>query len=211
MLAGLVGGHRTGKTTLAREYAKKNKIEFVETSVSAIMRDLGVDPGQPMAFATRLDVQEAVLARADALFERYVCAETITDRTPIDFIAYLMADLHGQPEVGEAEETRIKRYVDACYDMLNRRFGVIMLVQPGIPLVYEPGKAALSPSYIEHLNTLMLGLMADGRCQISRYHLGRHILDIKQRLAALEEACARERAMAAASMNEVRQLGYVLH
>jgi hypothetical protein len=37
---------------------------------------------------------------------------------------------------------------------------MVMIVQPGIPIVPAPGKASLNTAYIEHLNLLALGLMS---------------------------------------------------
>ena len=43
-MIGLVGSHRTGKTTLARAFAEDSGIPFVETSTAEVFRRLGYDP-----------------------------------------------------------------------------------------------------------------------------------------------------------------------
>src|SRR3569832_863688 len=67
-LIGLCGAHRTGKTSLAKAYAKKHGIAFMETSVSAIFKELGLDPAASFDFKTRLDIQEVILERLDAMY-----------------------------------------------------------------------------------------------------------------------------------------------
>jgi hypothetical protein len=181
----LFGAHRTGKTTLAKAYADKHGIEFVETSVSAIFRDLGLDPAVPMLFAQRLSVQQEILKRLDAVYERYAGRQAIFDRCPIDLLGYTLGDAVGDSVPSECMP-ELGSYIDACYDVLNRRFSTVVLVQPGIPLVAAEGKAVSNPAYIEHLNSLMLGLAADPRCKLVPRYIARHVTDLNERVATLE-------------------------
>ena len=91
-MLGLSGSHRVGKTTLAKLYAEKHGFAFVQTSVSAIFKELGLDPAQTYDFATRLTVQEEILKRLDKTFAEHAGQAAITDRTPLDFLAYTMGD-----------------------------------------------------------------------------------------------------------------------
>lgn len=183
---GLCGAHRTGKTTLAKAIAEKHGAIFVQTSVSAIFRDLGYDPAVTYDFTTRLEIQEEVLKRVDAI---YACvpvgAPAITDRTPLDMLAYTMADAIGDRVSGEDQE-RFARYTQACFDVTNKRFATVTLVQPGIELKVEAGKAAVNRAYIEHLNSLMLGLTVDPRLKATHFYLQRHMLALDERIAAME-------------------------
>src|SRR3569832_662701 len=82
-LIGLCGAHRTGKTSLAKAYAKKHGIAFMETSVSAIFKELGLDPAASFDFKTRLDIQEVILERLDAMYSMVAPVSfAIVDRTP---------------------------------------------------------------------------------------------------------------------------------
>lgn len=187
-LTGLCGAHRTGKTSLARAYAEKHGIAFIETSVSAIFRELGHDPAASFDFKTRLDIQEVILSRLDAVYGSMPpSVHAITDRTPLDMLAYTMAEAIG-PAVGEADQERFARYVERCIDVTNRRFSTIVIVQPGIPLKYEEGKALMNPAYIEHLNSLVLGLSVDERVKCAHFYIKRNLIDMDERLAALAQA-----------------------
>lgn len=209
-MIGLCGAHRTGKTSLARAYAEKHGIAFVETSVSAIFKDLGHDPSATFDFKTRLDIQEVILERLDVVYGALNPAEqAITDRTPIDMLGYTMSEAIGEA-VSAADQERFAKYVDRCFDVTNRRFSCLVLVQPGIPLVYQPGKAIMNAAYIDHLNSLMLGLSVDQRVKAAHYYIPRRLVAMDERLAALENAVGRAEHMALQDSNTWRQAGGML-
>ena len=209
MSVGLCGSHRTGKTTLARAYAQKRGIQFVETSVSAIWHSLGYDPAKEYDFATRLTVQEEILKRVDAVYAKYAGLDFITDRTPLDMAAYTLGDAIGDRVPPECQ-VRLANYVNECFAVTNRRFGMVLLVQPGIPLVDAPGKAAMNVGYIEHLNSLILGLTVDERLTSLHYYMPRAILKHEDRLAALEASVDRAKSRATAEFIDARAVGKVL-
>lgn len=204
-MIGLLGAHRTGKTSLAKQYAEKHGIAFIETSVSAIFKELGYDPAGTFDFATRLTIQEAILERLDKMYGGVV-GQAICDRTPIDLMAYTAAEAVGE-SVTPADQTRFARYVQRCFEMTNKRFSTIILVQPGIPLVMAEGKAALNEAYIEHLNSLMLGLSVDQRVRVPHFYIPRQLIAMEDRLAALENAVGRASHSATQESAEMRAEG----
>lgn len=204
-MIGLCGAHRTGKTSLARAFAEKHKLEFVQTTVSQVFKDMGLDPAVTYDFKTRLDVQEAILKRSDAQYAAVGAKPAITDRTPLDFLMYTLADAV-QNTVPEDQQARFKKYVQSCIDVTNKRFGVLLVVQPGIPVVVEEGKAALNEAYIEHLNSIVLGLSVDERIKSAHFYLPRHMTNMDERIAALDFAVGRAKKRA-----EVEREGAVLH
>lgn len=208
-MIGLCGAHRTGKTTLARNFAAKNGIPFVETSVSAIWYELGYDPAQTYDFGTRLIVQEEILKRVDAKFSEYAGQEFITDRTPLDMAAYTLADAIGE-RVPEQCQQRMKDYLNACFEATNKRFGVICLVQPGIALKAEPGKAAMNEAYIEHLNSLLFGLMVDERVKCQHFYIPRAITGMEERMHSLTAAVGRSKERVNMDYANAARLGQVL-
>jgi len=209
MTVGLCGAHRTGKTTLARAYAQKRGVPFVETSVSAIWHSLGYDPAKEYDFATRLMVQEEILKRVDAIYAKYAGLDFITDRTPLDMAAYTLGDAIGERVPADCQD-RLTAYVRNCFDVTNRRFGLVLLIQPGIPLVNAPGKAAMNQGYIEHLNSLILGLTVDERLTSLHYYMPRAIVSPEDRLAALEASVDRAKGKAIAELVDAKSSGKVL-
>jgi len=184
----LVGAHRTGKSTLARAFAQTHDIPFVQTGATEVFKALGLDPKAEYPIAERIAIQTSILSAFEAQWLDAMSRSTffISDRSPIDLASYLLADvtrqtLAGQPAVAEA----VNYYVQRCLESANRFFATIVLVQPGIQLVEEEGKAPACPAYMEHLNALQLGLLTDSRLQARNYVIRRECLDLEVRVQCL--------------------------
>lgn len=183
---GLAGSHRTGKSTLARVVAKRSGIPFIKTTTTEVFARLGLDPAAKMDFATRLDVQRRILRAYQEAWQSAHLAHQpfITDRTPVDLLAYTFADIQGETQVNDAE---LELYVADCFEVTNRFFESLVLVQPGIPLIYAAGKAALNKAYIEHINTLIIGFCHDARLRVSVHILPREMTDMEARIEAIRK------------------------
>lgn len=185
MTVGCVGAHRVGKSSLSRVFAEKQKWTFAETSVSQIFKELGHSPSDKFDFKTRLTIQEQILIRLNEFYKKTSGAHVITDRTPIDMLAYTMAEAVGDAVLPEDQE-RFIRYANDCFDVTNKWFSCIIVVQPGIPLVHEEGKAVLNGAYIEHLNALIMGLCNDQRLSIPHYYIPKNRIDMGERVQSVE-------------------------
>lgn len=175
---GLCGSHRTGKTTLARQVAAQRHMEFLETTTSSVFARNGLNPSEPMDFSTRIWIQDKVV---DAAVEVWQAASGpfISDRTPIDMLAYTLADIQGKSEV---DFTALEKYMEHCFSVTNRFFSRLVVVQPAIPLVHEEGKAALNKAYMEHLNFLVMGLCQDERQCCPVHIISREIIEMSERI-----------------------------
>lgn len=190
-MIGLCGPHRSGKTTLAREYAKNSDAKFLETRASVVFKDMGLDPAKTYDFSTRMDVQEEILKRFEADYRKQIGGMSIiTDRTPLDLLAYTLAEAVADNVEGQNEE-RLERYSYNCFRVLNNYFSIVMLVQPGLPLVAENGKAALNKAYQEHLNAIILGLMVGEKTNVPAFFIPRSNLDLGERLDLLQRCIGR--------------------
>lgn len=175
---GLCGSHRTGKTTLAGRISEKAGMVFIRTTTSEVFAANGLNPASPMDFSTRIWIQHKVVDAAEAVWRRAE-APFISDRTPIDMMAYTLADIQGKTEV---DHQQLEAYLDHCYAVTNSFFSRLVVVQPAIPLVHEEGKAALNRAYMEHLNMLVMGLCCDERLDCPVHVMRRDILDLDERV-----------------------------
>jgi hypothetical protein len=181
MNIGLCGSHRTGKTTLAEAISRKTGMPFIKTGTSAVFKENGLDPSGPMDFKQRIWIQHKILDAAENLWHDGQ-KQFITDRTPLDMAAYTLADIQGGTDVDFIE---LGKYIERCFKTTNEVFNMLVLIQPGIPLMHEEGKAALNEGYLEHLNYLILGLCNDDRIQSRFVFLGRNVTGIEDRIALI--------------------------
>lgn len=186
MIVGLAGAHRTGKTTLARAYAEKHKVPFVQTSASGTFARLGMDPRKDYPFGVRLMIQAEILADCEQVWRKNGDSY-ITDRTPLDLMAYTVADVTRE-NVGEAESKVLVDYLGTCFKVLNRCFPCVVIVQPGISLVERRDAAPCNVAYIEHINSLVLGFMVDERYEGEHFYIPRKRLALEERVSCIEYA-----------------------
>ena len=181
MNIGLCGSHRTGKTTLAEAISVKTGMPFVRTNTSGVFRKCGIDPAEAFDLNKRLWIQDKILKAAEIMWDAEH-KQFITDRTPLDMAAYTLGDILGSTEVNFIE---LEGYLSRCIEATNKFFRQLVLVQPGIPLVHEEGKAALNEGYLEHLNFLVLGLCNDERIKSDLLCIPRHMKSIEDRAALI--------------------------
>ena len=165
-IIGLVGTHRTGKTTLAKSWAKENDVPFVEISVSKVIQEeTGGDCSQISSMDMRLKAQRKLVDVCDQKFLRRRDL-FITDRTPIDVAAYTLAEVR-QNDMTPAQQKEVKLIVEDCIDITNAAFAELILLQPDIPYVVEPGKPPLNTAYQDLVHYLCMGLMMDSRLEVN--------------------------------------------
>ncbi len=193
MSYGLVGAHRVGKTTLAHHMTQATDCSLLLTDVGSVWDAHGLDPSEPIPFGQRIAIQNDILDHCEALWYGEV-NHFFTDRTPIDMMAYTMADIAGHMALTERELQQFRAYQARCFRSTHRFFGTLFLIQPGIKLA-DPGDkpcARMDMAYMEHLNTLMNGLMYSTACKTSSYVMPRSKVDLKARvnwlLASLDHA-----------------------
>jgi hypothetical protein len=192
MLYGLVGAHRVGKTELGRRLSDEYEFAFHETRMSDALQALGIDPQADMPFEHRLKVQEALLetlligyaqARQDHPGEDVI----IVDRTPLDVLAYTMADLQRETLKSGSLNDLMGQHVVRAFQTTNFNFAGLTLVQPGIPLIPDPGKAPANTHYQEAIAAQMLGVVCHPRNNVNSLILSRKKLSYKSRISAISE------------------------
>lgn len=189
IVIGLAGAHRTGKTTLANTFADMTGAHVCVTSTSAVFAGLGIDPKAELPFSERLMCQNRILMQMSADIEKAkddAHAQgsdiVIVDRTPIDALAYLMADVQ---RTTPASVDGMRNYIGNCRALLMKHFDGVMQIQPGIPFVEEEGKAQANPVYIEHLNVLIAGASSVIGSPIVTAQMARNCLTMDDRIRVL--------------------------
>lgn len=204
-MIGLTGSHRTGKTTLAKVFAEQMNIPFVQTSASQVFKDMGFDPAVDYPFHTRMDVQERILSIFAVDYAKHE-GVFITDRTPIDMMAYTVADVR-QKTLAPDEELRLAKYCKACVELTNKTFSVLVVVQPGIPVVPEDGKASLSQGYINHVAHIIMGITVSEEIAPSHFYIPKKMTSMEDRLACITFAVRKVTTRHKEFLEKMEELG----
>lgn len=182
---GLVGAQRVGKTTLAAMYAKQANIPFFRTSASESLRNIGMDAKADYSFGLRLYGQMQILKDWLEQVQAVAHKPFITDRTPMDMYAYLIADVT-RAGLDQQSEAILYAYRNQCFEACEQYFSHMMLVQPGIPLVETHTSAPASFCHMEHINAVMLGLFISYAPAPIMASLPRHTTDMTKRIGMLK-------------------------
>lgn len=162
MILGLAGTHRSGKSTLARDVAEKAGIGFYDGSFGRLAKTLGYESVARMDIAERLSMQHRVLD----LYEREIRRDgggLITDRTPLDMCAYLVAEVGMHAGLEEAASRSVVAYRDRCISLTRELFDAVFLLQPLPVYVVADGKPSGDPAYQQHIQMLIEGAVHAAR------------------------------------------------
>ena len=183
-MIGLCGAHRTGKTTLARTFAETSGLYYLESKVSDTFKRLGIDPRKDYDFEDRLYFQYQILYDMERLYQEAPTPFFVTDRTPIDVYSYLLADVQ-RSTLNSVQEDDLERFWQEACRITSKHFDLVMVIQPGIELIEEEGKAPAAPGYVEHINAIIIGLV-----------MGRSYADLDTNIILMkrEITCLRERS-----------------
>jgi len=160
MLYGLTGSSGTGKTTLGKAVAESLGIEFRPTSITECARRHGFNAVGVLPLTDRLALQNHLLEdHIEMLAE--APRPLIVDRTPIDFIGYLMAefDMHSHMRASPEELVAADDYVQRCLTATLRYYDHVFIL--GQLDFYE--EAATRPAdnraYQTHSQLIMEGAL----------------------------------------------------
>lgn len=172
-IVGVVGATGTGKTTLC----ERSEMPFIRTDVSGVYKKFGRDPKFRMSLLERLEVQTAILDHHIAMWRdqslKYAGQIIVTDRTPICFMTYTLAEISGYSQLGAEEDTLLLLYLARCRAALFEHFaGIFHLTGSPHAVATDDGKvrAITSRPYHEHYQAISVGLTVDN-VATSRYHI----------------------------------------
>ena len=190
-MIGLLGAHRTGKSTLMYEFVKKHPaVKATTFNVGALQKGLGFNSNkQDYPFETLMQIQEHLimcfkqhleeLGKTDALLRQE--SLYISDRTPVDLIGYTM--IHANGNLTDNQSEWLLSYIQRCIELTNKYYSKLVLIQPGITPVKDNDTSA-EPilGFMEHLNAIYLSYMIDNRVTPQKLIMPRDLLDLQQRV-----------------------------
>ena len=190
-MIGLLGAHRTGKSTLCQALLSAGRGSFweKEISISKMQKDMGYDSSnQSYDWETRKSIQSGLL---DAFFKklheetiiRAVVANLITERTPLDLIGYLVMNAPENPTAEDLEW--IDNYIANCIALTNASYSKVFLLQPGIEYV-ECATSAKEDS-MDILNAIYLKTLLDPRLTVDRVIVPQEMTDLTERVLFVME------------------------
>lgn len=158
MLYGISGASGTGKTTLAKRVADDLGITYLSGSITETARKHGFDAVGLLPLDKRIELQIKLLEDHIAMIGE-AGRPAIVDRTPIDMIAYLMAefDMHSHRRATAEELQHAANYVELALDATAKLYDHIFVV--GILDHYEEAdtRPKPNPAYQMHTQLLMQG------------------------------------------------------
>lgn len=163
---GLAGTHRSGKTTTAKHVAQRLGLDFHDGSFGKLAARLGYNSVEAMTPEARIEMQEKCLALhlADLQALPRPC---ITDRTPLDFIAYAVAEIGMHSGVSENVSRRVDPYVENCLRVTKGHYGGVALLKPLPVYKNEEGKPSSCIGYQTHVQLLIEGALFRLRGEMS--------------------------------------------
>lgn len=190
-MIGLLGAHRTGKSTLMNEFVKKYPaVKATTFNVGALQKELGFNSNkQDYPFDVLMQIQEHLYITFDKHLESLRTQDAvlrqeslyISDRTPLDLIGYTM--IHANGNLSKIQSKWLIDYVDSCIKLTNKYYDKLILIQPGITPVKDNDTSA-EPilGFMEHLNAIYLSYMIDNRVTPQKLIMPRDLLDLQQRV-----------------------------
>lgn len=192
-LYGLVGAHRTGKTTLAKAVAEELGVPFHKTTVSDTLKQLMINPQVDLAFRERLTIQEIILDDLARCYKEAIEANpeapiVIVDRTPLDVLGYTRSEILRET-MNPTLDRLMSNHEQRCIELTNFHFAGLCLVQPGIPLIADSTKGSANVHYQRHVHATMLDAVLDDRLKIPAFVLGSGNVDLTSRVSDTVDEC----------------------
>lgn len=161
MLYGICGSSGSGKSTLGRMVAESLDMTFQPTSITECAKRHGFDAVGSLSLEQRLELQNHLLADHVEMIGK-AKRPLIVDRTPIDFIAYLLAEFHMHSHEGMQPSLllEVRNYVDLCLKETRAHYDMVFMLAP-LP-VYEVSvtRPAPNPAYQAHTDLIMRGALS---------------------------------------------------
>ena len=160
MAFAIAGASGTGKTTLARAIAGELAIPYRDMSFGRIARERGYPSAvADMTINARMDMQFACLAAYEIELSTWE-GPFVTDRSPIDMIGYVLAEVGMHANTHPTMAARIVTYVRACVDATREAIAAILVARPLGMYETSPHRPGEDAAYQTHVQLLIEGGLA---------------------------------------------------
>ncbi|MGV1754768.1 AAA family ATPase [Agrobacterium sp. CG674] len=158
MLYGIAGSSGTGKTTLAKAVAESLGITYIPTSITESANRHGFNPVGFLSIQDRLKMQWHLLQDHIELITA-TPGPCITDRTPIDFIGYMLCELDMQSHmrISAKDIQEIESYKDRCLKDVVRFYDHIFVATQLDDYEVANTRPADNRAYQSHSQLVMEG------------------------------------------------------
>lgn len=185
MMIGLIGAHRTGKTTLAKHVESGvPSIKAITVNIGQAQKILGFDSSkQDYSFKERRIIQDGLLNYMAELYKEAAVhyENVIFDRTPLDLIGYTMLAVTANA-LDQEDEEWLKDYIRNCNLLTEFYLDRIFLLQPSIELRNENTTSAPAhPGYVEHFNYIYAGVITQINYRTRAFIIPRQVTDLDDR------------------------------
>lgn len=187
---GFAGAHRTGKSTMARSlslnFMPQDGIiyEFVPAHVSKapVWAECHMTPSEQLTFAERVVLQQGILDHMKTIYQQ-APAYAVYDRTPIDFVGYLMANV--DTTCSNLFTSQVERFIGDCIRLTMQANDKIIIIQPAIKAEEDAGKTGktfLSKPYQMAVNNHIIATCVKYLSQDKYLIVPDHIVETDARL-----------------------------
>lgn len=157
MRIGFCGAHRTGKTTLAKALSYPLGLTMLPNPNTAARLGYDMKNGNRVSDPDGMILQLEILK---GMNDRLVGDAYLSDRTPLDAAAYLLADATANAG-DDVNRTLVQEYVCQAIALTKDRFDIVILVPPAIVVEPVDGKPPVNAAYQLHIHHLISGMLAE--------------------------------------------------
>ena len=146
----LCGAHRSGKSTLAKAFAKEHGIKYLDMGTSNVARRLNIDVSKQVSPEDRKRLQTGLLSHYAQ--EIRTSGSWIADRSVFDLILYCFMEY-------PSEYDWVTAYAADC-ELLASHLTHLVYVPSVIPVTAEEGKASIAPDVLLKADLLIRGCVS---------------------------------------------------
>ena len=162
MIYGFTGASCAGKKTLGRQLSQKLGIPFIPIKITEIASELGLPSTvDNLDFMERITVQYKILCGME-VFLNDLTTSCIIDRTPIDLIAYMLAEInmHSLTNTLEIIDSSLVEFYHSCIELTKEHVDRLYCLDYLPHYDFHTKRPTTGQAYQMHRQLLIKGAMS---------------------------------------------------